>query len=136
MTRKKTAPRKDEAELQESRSAADRRIAELVAIIHANPKSLYDEGGNLRRLQDVPEDVRIALKEVDVEPISGVIRKAKFKDKDDALDEYVRLIGRDKDPEIIVLLRRARSNRRRIVAIYEAAKKLTRNDVEPPTRLN
>jgi hypothetical protein len=36
-----------------------------------DPSTLYDASGQLKRLQDLPEEVRIALAEVDVDPISA-----------------------------------------------------------------
>lgn len=118
--------------LAELQAATDRRFMELAAIIKADVRDLFDCDGKLKRIQDLPEIVRLAIADCDVEPTTGRIRRFRFKDKVDAAEKYLRMLGEADKPEIVALLKAARRQQQRMAAIMKAANDRT----ERPEALN
>lgn len=108
------------AELPALRLAA----SELDAINKADIKDLFDADGQLKRLQDLPEDLRLAIADCEVDPTTGRLRSVTFKDKIDALEKLLGLLGEADKPEVVALLRAARHNQQRVAEIVQAMLKM------------
>ena len=77
----------------------DKLISELVNIYDINPADIYDKKGNLKPIQDLPENITRAIREIEVvERYSGKsiqiqTRKIKFHNKLEAIEKLARHIG-------------------------------------------
>ena len=79
----------------------DRIVQELLRIAMADPARAHDKDGNLLSIHEIPEDVRRAVSEIEVNEIYesrgeerrkvGVVRKVKFFSKTHALKVLRRL---------------------------------------------
>ena len=117
------------------RAANDRRFRELGAIIRADVRQLVDADGRPKRIQDLPEDLRLAIADCEVHPTTGRILRVTLKDKIDAAEQVLRTMGEADKPEVIALLKAARQNQQRVATIMEAMQKMP-EETEPPGSLN
>jgi phage terminase small subunit len=71
-----------------------RTVQELVCLAHIDPKQMYDENGNLKAINDMPEATRRAIASIE-ETItrSGTSTKIKLWNKNDALKTLAGHLG-------------------------------------------
>ena len=107
-------------DLAKMRASMHQRMRELSAIVRADIREFFEKDGTPKRLQDVPENLRIAIMDCKVDPITGRIRELTLKDRVDAAEELLRFMGEGHKPEVIALLKAAREAQCRNAAIMEA----------------
>ena len=77
----------------------DRILSEEACIAFLNPKDLYDNNGNIKPIQDLPDDVARAISEIRESSVAGVTKRTlKFHSKGAALDRLETIMGFKKDP--------------------------------------
>ena len=104
--------------------------ARIAATVTADVREFFDSDGKPKRIQDVPEALRLAIKDCEIEPITGRLRSISLKDKADAAEELLRFMGEADKPEVVALLKAVREQLRRTDTIMEAMRTM-REDKDP-----
>lgn len=74
-------------------------IAELAKIVHADPRKLFDASGNVKRIQDMPDEIAGAIASIEISEIGtdgaaiGYTKKIKLWDKNSAIEKAMKHLG-------------------------------------------
>lgn len=96
-----------------------RVLAELRAIINADIRAFFDSDGRPKRIQELPEELRLAIQDCEVDPITGRIRSVTLKNKIEAAEQFFRMHGKADKPEVAALLKAAKRGQQRFVELIE-----------------
>lgn len=79
--------------------SVERTRLEVARLAYFDPRKLYDENGNLKKITDLDDDAAAVIAGMEVQEIRGedgitsVIKKYKFADKNSALDKAAKIDG-------------------------------------------